>query len=83
MKTIMTNAWEIAKEAAKKFGGKAIEYIVCSTTASGKGKKFSPLNSGLSRLSRFGSTPRLAKLLPSQCMLTATLISTNQSWSTL
>lgn len=27
MKTIMTNAWEIAREAAKKFGGKAIEYI--------------------------------------------------------
>lgn len=23
----MTNAWEIAKNAAKKFGGKAIEYI--------------------------------------------------------
>lgn len=27
MKTIMTNAWAIAKKAAKKFGGKAIEYI--------------------------------------------------------
>lgn len=27
MKTIMTNAWKIAREAAKKFGGKAIEYI--------------------------------------------------------
>lgn len=27
MKTIMTNAWEIARNAAKKFGGKAIEYI--------------------------------------------------------
>lgn len=27
MKTIMTNAWKIAKNAAKKFGGKAIEYI--------------------------------------------------------
>lgn len=27
MKTIMTSAWEIAKNAAKKFGGKAIEYI--------------------------------------------------------
>lgn len=27
MKTIMTNAWKIAWEAAKKFGGKAIEYI--------------------------------------------------------
>ena len=27
MKTIMTNAWKIAKKAAKKFGGKAIEYI--------------------------------------------------------
>lgn len=26
-KELMTNAWEIAKEAAKKFGGKAIEYI--------------------------------------------------------
>lgn len=23
----MTNAWEIAKNASKKFGGKAIEYI--------------------------------------------------------
>lgn len=27
LKEIMTNAWEIAKNAAKKFGGKAIEYI--------------------------------------------------------
>lgn len=27
MKTIMTNAWKIAREAANKFGGKAIEYI--------------------------------------------------------
>lgn len=27
MKTIMTNAWKIAREAAKKFGGKASEYI--------------------------------------------------------
>lgn len=27
MKTIMCKAWEIAKKAAKKFGGKAIEYI--------------------------------------------------------
>jgi hypothetical protein len=27
MKEIMTNAWKIAKNAAKKFGGKAIEYI--------------------------------------------------------
>lgn len=27
MKEVMTNAWEIAKNAAKKFGGKAIEYI--------------------------------------------------------
>lgn len=27
MKEIMTNAWKIAKDAAKKFGGKAIEYI--------------------------------------------------------
>jgi hypothetical protein len=27
MKTIMTNAWKIARNAAKKFGGKAIEYI--------------------------------------------------------
>lgn len=27
MKKIMTRAWEIAKEAAKKFGGRAIEYI--------------------------------------------------------
>lgn len=26
-KELMTNAWGIAKEAAKKFGGKAIEYI--------------------------------------------------------
>lgn len=26
-KELMKNAWEIAKEAAKKFGGKAIEYI--------------------------------------------------------
>lgn len=26
-KNIMTNAWMIAKNAAKKFGGKAIEYI--------------------------------------------------------
>lgn len=26
-KELMTNAWEIAKNAAKKFGGKAIEYI--------------------------------------------------------
>lgn len=26
-KEIMTNAWKIAKEAVKKFGGKAIEYI--------------------------------------------------------
>lgn len=26
-KELMTNAWKIAKEAAKKFGGKAIEYI--------------------------------------------------------
>ncbi|AZF91158.1 hypothetical protein CHPC954_0023 [Streptococcus phage CHPC954] len=26
-KEIMTNAWEIAKNASKKFGGKAIEYI--------------------------------------------------------
>lgn len=27
MKKIMNNAWKIAKNAAKKFGGKAIEYI--------------------------------------------------------
>ena len=27
MKEIMTNAWKIAKDAAKKFGGKATEYI--------------------------------------------------------
>lgn len=27
MKKVMTNAWMIAKNAAKKFGGKAIEYI--------------------------------------------------------
>lgn len=27
MKEVMTNAWMIAKNAAKKFGGKAIEYI--------------------------------------------------------
>lgn len=27
MKEIMNNAWKIAKNAAKKFGGKAIEYI--------------------------------------------------------
>lgn len=27
MKKVMTNAWKIAKDAAKKFGGKAIEYI--------------------------------------------------------
>lgn len=27
MKKVMTNAWMIAKSAAKKFGGKAIEYI--------------------------------------------------------
>lgn len=27
MKKVMTRAWEIAKNAAKKFGGKAIEYI--------------------------------------------------------
>lgn len=27
MKKVMTNAWVIAKNAAKKFGGKAIEYI--------------------------------------------------------
>lgn len=27
MKTIMCKAWEIARNAAKKFGGKAIEYI--------------------------------------------------------
>ena len=27
MKKIMTNAWKIAKEAAKKFGGKAVDYI--------------------------------------------------------
>ena len=27
MKKVMINAWKIAKEAAKKFGGKAIEYI--------------------------------------------------------
>lgn len=27
MKTIMCKAWKIAKKAAKKFGGKAIEYI--------------------------------------------------------
>ncbi|MCE2320810.1 hypothetical protein GPX65_08500 [Streptococcus thermophilus] len=26
-KTVMTNAWKIAKEAVKTFGGKAIEYI--------------------------------------------------------
>lgn len=26
-KEVMTKAWEIAKEAVKKFGGKAIEYI--------------------------------------------------------
>ncbi|MCT2951087.1 hypothetical protein EFM79_00825, partial [Streptococcus thermophilus] len=26
-KEIMTKAWKIAKEAAKKFGGKSIEYI--------------------------------------------------------
>lgn len=26
-KEVMKNAWEIAKNAAKKFGGKAIEYI--------------------------------------------------------
>lgn len=26
-KKVMTNAWKIAKDAAKKFGGKAIEYI--------------------------------------------------------
>lgn len=26
-KTVMTNAWKIAKESVKKFGGKAIEYI--------------------------------------------------------
>ncbi|MCC8990611.1 MAG: hypothetical protein LM516_07560 [Staphylococcus sp.] len=26
-KEVMTNAWKIAKNAAKKFGGKAIEYI--------------------------------------------------------
>lgn len=26
-KEVMTNAWKIAKEAVKKFGGKAIEYI--------------------------------------------------------
>lgn len=26
-KEVMTKAWKIAKEAAKKFGGKAIEYI--------------------------------------------------------
>lgn len=26
-KELMTNAWGIAKNAAKKFGGKAIEYI--------------------------------------------------------
>lgn len=28
MKEVMTNAWMIAKNATKKFGGKAIEYIV-------------------------------------------------------
>lgn len=27
MKKVMTNAWMIAKNAAKRFGGKAIEYI--------------------------------------------------------
>lgn len=27
MKEVMCNAWEIARNAAKKFGGKAIEYI--------------------------------------------------------
>ena len=27
MKQIMKKAWEIAKEAAKKFGGRAVEYI--------------------------------------------------------
>ena len=27
MKKVMKKAWEIAKEAAKKFGGRAIEYI--------------------------------------------------------
>lgn len=27
MKKVMTNAWMIAKDAANKFGGKAIEYI--------------------------------------------------------
>lgn len=27
MKKVMMKAWEIAKEAAKKFGGRAIEYI--------------------------------------------------------
>lgn len=27
MKEVMTNAWKIARDAAKKFGGKAIEYI--------------------------------------------------------
>jgi len=27
MKKVMTRAWEIAKQAAKKFGGQAIEYI--------------------------------------------------------
>lgn len=26
-KEVMTNAWEIAKGAVKKFGGKAVEYI--------------------------------------------------------
>lgn len=27
MKNVMKRAWEIAKEGAKKFGGKAVEYI--------------------------------------------------------
>lgn len=30
MKEVMVRAWEIAKKAAKKFGGKAIEYIAGS-----------------------------------------------------
>lgn len=39
MKKVMKKAWEIAKEAAKRFGGRAIEYIALALREAWKGIK--------------------------------------------